>query len=282
MLAAPLLIVRSLLLEEYDVHAVEEYRKLLRAILAQAEQITMCLPPEQHAEATSVLDFLKAFGCAGYPTGRTKDFSIGQWIFRKGKPTRQRDGLTIVPCFHDDVPPIEPPPHSQLIVPGACFYSDQTILLYNVDHWSLVELALTTLHEGRHARHRIGPTLLAGLPPLDHADVHETNTWLFMLNALCFWGDAAWDAAVQQERKWLERQPLVSERPDQILFTESGHYWPELDQVFGPTPYADARTLRQRLASVCAHMLYWPRRHPALSPEQVCHSLLRCFHTRAD
>lgn len=264
------------------MHAAEEYHNLLRAILAQAEQITMCLPLKHRAEATGVLDFLKAFGCEGYPTGRAKDFSIGPWISRKGIPTRQRDGLTIVPCFHDDVPPVEPPPHSQSVMPGGCFYSDQTILLYNVDHWSLVELALTTLHEGRHARHRIGPTL-AGLPPLDRTDkVHETNTWLFMLNALGFWGGAAWDAAVQQERGWLERQRLVSEGPNQLLFAESGRYWPELDQVFGPTLYADAQTVRQRLASVCANMLYWPRRHPELSPEQVCLSLLRCFYTHAD
>lgn len=260
---------------------MKEYHTLLRAILAHAEQITACVPPEHRADATEVLAFLNTFGCEGYPSGRPKHFSIGPWISREGMPTRQYDGLTIVPCFSNDVPPFAPPPRNQSVAPGCSFYTDQVVLLYNVDHWSLTELALTALHEGRHARHRIGPTL-AGLLPLDQADTHETNTWLFVLNALMSWAGAAWDAAVRNEVAWLDRQPLAPEHPGQILYVESRRYWPELDRVFGPTQYADARTVRQRLTSLQANMQYWSRRDPSVSPEQVCHSLVSRFHTFPD
>lgn len=263
------------------MHDADEYRTLLHAVLARAEQIVACLPVAHRSEAAEVLGFLKTYGCEGYPSGRAKDFSIGPWIVRGGMPKRQHEGVTIILCFSDDVRPVELPPHSQSVIPGDCFHTDQVICLYNADHWSLTELALTALHEGRHARHRIGPTL-AGLPPLDHADVHETNTWMFMLNALGFWGGTALDAAVQQEITWLGRQPLAPEHPGQITFAESRCYWPELDQVFGPVQHADARTLRQRLVSVLANMLYWPRRDSSLSAEQVCHSLVSCLYALAD
>lgn len=178
------------------MHSFSKCSALLKTVLAQAEQMAAHLPATHHPTSDDILSFLNTFGCEGYPTGQAAHFNIGPWLARQGIPTKQHEGVTIVPYFSDDVPPIALPPQSQTVIPGQCLYTDQAILLYNVDHWSQAELALTLLHEGRHARHRIGPRL-AQLPPLDPNDaLHETNTWLFTLNILTAWGGKAWEAAI--------------------------------------------------------------------------------------
>lgn len=255
------------------MHPVQEYSGLLHRILQQAEQMIACLPTGYHyAAGQEIINFLKTHGCVGYPSGQVKDFNIGPWLTRPGKPARQHATVTIVPCFSDDVPPSTPSPGVDLITPGSCFFTDQVIVLYSVDHWSLSELALTLLHEARHARHRIGPKL-AGLSPLDQPEQHESNTWLFTLNVLNVWGGKAWYDAVQQEIAWLERRSLKPAQANQIIYISSQQYWPELDQLFGVNTHLAVRKVRQALVVLTANIEYWSRR-TNFPPEQVCHSLL--------
>lgn len=257
------------------MHPVSEYRDLLKRIIAQAEQMVSFLPTINAVSRTEVIDFLKQYGCEGYPTNQVADFSIGPWLTRVGRPNTQHEGVTIIPCFSDDVPPVK---LSDSFGLGQCLHTDQVILLYNVDHWSLAELALILLHEGRHARHRIGPRL-AKLSPLDNDEnLHETNTWLFMLNILVAWGGTVWNAAVQHEMAWLAKQRFSSDHPGKIIYDASNQYWPELDQLFGVTRYDQARQLRQRLVSLQANMLYWPQQDTSLCAEGVCHSLVHYFY----
>lgn len=258
------------------MHTVSEYSDLLRVVLAQAEQMTARFPPIHRKESNEVLSFLKTYGCEGYPTNREKDFNIGPWLAQQGTPSTQRNGIAIVPCFSDDVPPATP---SSSCIFGQCFHTDQVVILYDVDYWSHAELALFLLHEGRHARHRIGPRL-AQLPPLDQTnDLHETNTWIFTLNILTAWGGKTWDAAVQREIAWLMQQNPKTDRPGQILCHQSPYYWPELDQVFGPTCHESVHLVRRSIVSLQANMMYWSQRDSTLKPEQVCHSLVKHFYS---
>lgn len=261
------------------MHTVPEYTRLLKEMIVQAEQMANCLPPGHALDGWEVISFLKNYGCEGYPVGRKRDFGIGPWLGRAGMPTTRHEGVTIIPCFSDDVPPVELPTTTGSVMPGECLYTDQLILLYNVDHWSLAERALALLHESRHARHRIGPKL-AHLLPLDRVDsLHETNTWLFTLNVLVAWGGSAWKAAVQREVTWLTEQKLVPQQPGQILYAASHHYWPELDSVFGPTPHEEVKQVRQQWVAIQANMRYWPRQNPSFLPEQICHSVVSRWYS---
>lgn len=256
------------------MHAVQEYSRLLKAVLVQAEKMIACLPPVYAFDRREVISFLKNYGCEGYPVGRLVDFNVGLWLARAGIPAAQHEGVVIVPCFSDDVPPVELSNATDWVLPGECFYTDQAILLYNVDHWSLAELALTLLHEGRHARHRIGPKL-AHLLPLDRVDkLHETNTWLFTLNVLVAWGGAAWRAVVEREIAWLTGQRLVPKKAGQILYTASYQYWPEMDKVFGLAKYEQMKHVRQKFASLQANMEYWAQQNSSFRFEEICHTIV--------
>lgn len=259
------------------MHAIHEYSTLLKAVLRQATQMVHSLPAGLHlAAGHDILNFLRSYGCLGYPSGRIGDFHIDQWLTRDGSPADRYDAVTIVPCFSDDLPPVTPSLGMDVIIPGACYFTDQVILLCNVDHWSVPELALTLLHEERHARHRIGPKI-AGLPPLDQDETHEANTWLFTLNVLNVWGGKTWFAAVEQEVAWLKQQPLDPDHAGQLKYASSQHYWPELDQLFGVSQYSHVREVRQVLVALTANTVYWSKR-ASLPPEQVCHSLVTHFY----
>lgn len=240
--------------------------------MGQAEIMTACLPPALASAGAEIVDFLKKYGCEGYPADKEGDFTWGAWLGYPGTPGRKHEAVTIIPCFSDDVPPTSrPSKHS--VAPGVCLYTDQVIILFDADRWSIAELALTLLHEGRHARHRIGPRL-AQLPPLDPDDVHETNTWLITLNLLATWGTPIWAEAVQQEINWLNSQSLSVSGAGQIVYTHSGQYWSQLDQLFGPTNHLSVRQFRRRLVSFQANMLYWSQLNPVWSPGKVCHALV--------
>lgn len=255
----------------------KEYGDMLKSIVAQAKKMAATLPPTGQAGAMEVLTFLNLFGCEGYPAGRSNDFWIGPWLDGGGLPARQHQGVAIIPCFSDDVPPVVPA-EAPGVLQGQLLFTDQVVILYNVNRWSLAELALVLLHEVRHARHRLGPKL-GSLMPLDVSeDVHETSTWIFTLNVLVAWGGELWDAAVQREINWLYEHDIKSEQ-GHILIAPSHQYWPEFDQVFGPAANDEVRQARQRLAALQANMVYWPRLNTSLTAEQVCHTLVR-YHYR--
>lgn len=249
------------------MHALHEYHDLLDKILRQADQMVARLPRSDRVGGREILNFLRNFSCRGYPGEKVGDYKVGPWLYREGMPGSPSDAVTICPCFSDDVSPAKIPDAENIICPGQCY--GQMILLYQVDQWSIVELALCLLHESRHARHRLGPKL-AGLAPLDHGDLHETNTWMFMLKVLAAWGGEVWETVVQHGVDWLTQQPLTPKRAGQIVFAlASPPYWRELDQIFGQTQHEDVREARQELVSVQAHIDYWSARNPKLTPEQI-------------
>lgn len=260
------------------MHAVSKYSDLLKAVLRQAEQMVECLPTGYHyAAGQDIINFLHDYGCEGYPSGQAGEFIIGPWLYRSDTPKTQGDCVTVIPCFSDDVPPYKPPFHEDDIIAGHCFSADQLIVLYAVEQWSVAELALNVLHEGRHARHRIGPKL-AGLSPLDRDELHETNTWLVTLNIVSTWGGASWAAAVRREADWLAAQALTPNQPRGIMYAASKQYWPELDRVFGSTKHNAVRKMRQSLVVLAANIEYWSQQNSTLLPEQICHSALAYFY----
>lgn len=259
------------------MHAIHEYSNLLKAVLQQATQMVHALPAGYHlAAGHDILNFLRYWGCEGYPSDQVGQFTLGPWLTRPGQPAQQHEAITIIPCFSDDIPPMAQPTGKDAIFPGVYSRGAQIILLYDAEQWSLPEVALTVLHEGRHARHRIGPHLI-GLPPLDQNESHEANTWLFTLNVLNAWGGKTWAVAVEQESAWLQQQSLQPGRAGQLKYAGSKHDWPELDQLFGVSRHARVSEVRRTLVTLSANIVYWSQRL-RLPPEQVCYSLVTHFY----
>lgn len=253
--------------------STNDYRGVLTAIVQRAEQMVNLLSGENYPAGQAVMEFIRRYGCEGYPADRVGKFTIGPWLGHTGYPVKQSESVTIVPCFSGDVPPAALPTRGRAVIPGSFLYTDQAIVLYNVDHWSIAELALTLLHEGRHALHRLGPKL-ANLPPLDPDDLHDTNTWLFTINLLVAWGGSIWEKAVQQEISWLNCQSLPFPIAPPTVCVQSGRFWPEIKDLFGESKHLSVRQVRQSLVSLQAHMLYWPQLNSDLKPGQICHSLV--------
>ncbi len=256
------------------MHPINEYHDLLQNIIVQAKKMVDCLSSSRVIDGYEVINFLHDYGCEGHPSDQVATFKIGPKFDQSGTPLRQSDAITIVPCFSDDIPPAELPDQSKSVNPASFMYSDQVIVLYNVDHWSLPELALSLLHEGRHARHRLG-LKLANLSPLDKEDFHETNTWLFILDVLVAWGGSSWQKAVQKEVWWLKKQRLKSTK-GKIVYADSGQYRPELDDLFGTTKHQEVQFTRQQLLSLFANMQHWSHgRNSTLSEMEICHALIK-------
>lgn len=254
------------------MHQQEEYNKLLRGILDQAQSMVKCLPDTVRPEGRDILDFLDRSGCQGYPGENLGKFYIGMKLDGSSVPHDHHETVVIIPTFSDDTPPIPVPTNK--IRPGCFFGREHLVVLLCVERWSPADLALILLHESRHARHSLGPKL-AGLSPLESDDSHETNTWLFTVNVLNAWGKDPWEAAVRREIEWLEKMaPGHSQVPGFIARGQSGVYWPELDVVFGPPPHDWARQVRQSQVVLCANMRYWSAQNPTMSAEQICHSLV--------
>lgn len=261
------------------MHSFTEYSELLKQIVDKAAQMVSHLSDIPFEHGKEILYFIKHYGCEGYPSDKERDFFIGPWIGRPDTPIEQHQGVAIIPYFSDDKPLTELVKEMRekgQIALGHCLYADQVIGLTNVDHWSLTELALALLHEGRHARHRIGPKI-GNLPPLDeNGEWHETYTWMFVLSTLADYKNKEWVAAVQKEVDWLESQNPRSPS-NQIEYMISQHYWPELEQVFGPAKHETAKIARRYMASMQAHMIYWPRRNQNFRPANICRAIINHF-----
>lgn len=254
-------------------YSTNDYYALLDQIIDKAVEMVGCLPPAHRPSGTDILDFLRRYSCRGWPTGRVGEFTIGHRLNGQARQGDQYDVLTVITCFQDDVKPLQRPSDSAWITPGTFSKKNQVILLFEVDCWSLPELALFLLHEGRHARHRLG-SKLAQLPPLDLEELHESNTWMVTINTLAAWGGEIWERAVGWEVDWLRCSSLPQISAKQIAYQSSQTNWPELDLIFGSTSYEPARRLRQELLAVQANMIYWSEQNPTLRPEQICHSIV--------
>lgn len=250
----------------------QEYWNLLQQVLTMAHGMVNCLPPENNSQGREILRFLNEYAYIGFATG-AGSFDVGRFIDRQAFPGKQCDGISIILCFSDDTPPFPIPREANVFKAGVFLRMDQAIILYNVDHWSIPELALTLLHEGRHARHRLGGSL-ATLPPLDQDDTfHEENTLSFHLYVLSVWAKERWTTVVNHGIRWLASQPLISLNENEILYQEVEEYCSELDVIFGEPLHENARLLRQVLMSIEANTHYWASRCPMLKIEQVFHAI---------
>ncbi len=231
-----------------------------------------CLPPENNSQGKEILQFLNQHAYIGFATEERR-FDLGRWVASQSFPGGRYNGIAIILYFSDEPSPL---PHSvdpNVFRPGVFSRLDQMIMLFNVDRWSIPELALALLHEARHARHRLGGKL-AGLPPLDLDDTfHEENTLSFHLYVLSVWAKELWIAAIAHGIAWLTAQSLVSPGENQILYKEVEEYCPELDAIFGESLHKDARSLRKHLVSIEANTHYWASQCPGLSMGQIFHSI---------
>lgn len=253
------------------MHTIQEYRDLLNRIFVQAGGMVNCLPSAFASSGSEVLEFLKQYGYEGFPTTQAGKFYAGSWLNRPGRPNNQHEGVIVIPFFSDDA---LPPTFIGLQNFAEFFPHNQSIVLLNVDHWSVPELAMFLLHEMRHARHLIGPKI-AGLSPLDQSnEKHEGYTWIFIMNVLIAWGGSVWRSAVQKEFDWLSRQDFGVVPPGEIIYRSSKIYRDDLDDLFGSTSHDTVRRFRNQLVSINAHMEYWPRKNPAINREGVCGCLV--------
>ncbi len=259
------------------MHALVERRALVQKVFRFAEKMVSSLPPSHSAYGKEITDFLRRHACIGCPDKKAGAFGLGQWLTREGRPESQFDAVTIIPCWSSEVAPISPPSTYDAVAPGVTNAHAQVIILYAVDRWSVPELALTLLHEGRHARHRLG-TKLGGLIPLDADAMHESNTWMVTANILQAWGGNLLKSAVYHEIKWLEKHASEAPAVGQIAPCASNQYWPQLDYLFGHTDYSEVRMVRQALVSLLANAVFWPRQNPSINETQVFHTLVSEFN----
>ena len=251
-----------------------EYSEYLKKIFHQMNEMASCFPTPLREESNEVSLFARAYACYGYPGDAVGDFELGSWIFRSGNPAKQHNAISIIPCFSDDVLPVTLPQDGKVDF-GKSIASAQIIILFSVDQMSVVDAAWTLFHELRHARHRLGAKL-AGLLPLDISEeVHEGNTWMFCMDILAAWGGELWERAISREVDWLRKQRFAPLPANEFMYHQSGVYWPELDELFGPCSNANTRLMRQKLLSLPACATYWTTGDaPVLSYEQVFYSLV--------
>ena len=254
------------------------HAQILDKVIGEADAIARALARLGSFEFVEVMAFLRLFGFLGTPVGQN-EFTVRNWICRQGFPKQQTDGLAIIPCRSTDTPPFPMSQGDKFIQAGSFSKSTQILLLYDVDLWTPFEVATTLLHEGRHARHRLGHTFTT-LGPLDsNEEVHEMNCWLAMLNGIEAAGGNAWREACAKEHHAIERLEVEQSEPTAFPFLESGTYWAELDQVFGQRVHPRAEDVRKALVSLRANMLYWPRRME-ISPEQTVASIVASFQAK--
>ena len=260
--------------------STQVYGQKLDEVFGQADIIARALAKCGSFEFIEVLSFMRLFGFLATPV-KQNEFTVRNWLCRKDVPQTHMDGLAIIPCLSSDIPPTPPRKSQRHVHAGTFFRSTQMIILYDFDLWTPFELATTLLHEGRHARHRLGPTFTT-LGPLDsNEEVHEVNCWLSMLNGIEAAGGNNWREACAKEYRAIEHFELGQPEATAFPFLESGLYWAELDHVFGPRIHPQAEEIRKALVSLRANMIYWPKRIQ-IGPEQTVASIVASFQGQSD
>jgi hypothetical protein len=257
------------------MHEPNEYEPYYDQCLKQALILVKKLSEAGDMDGLEILRFLQKYCYVGLPAGQLGKFDIHPWVARSGLPTHQEEGLAWIMCFGDDVAPVQRPQTSAFKL-GSFHRKAQAIVIFDIDQWSPLELALVWLHEGRHARQRLGP-LLQNLPLLEPEESHETNTWTFTLNILDVIGGQSWGGAVKKEMEWIAQHVEIPDGPTGIVFDTSGIYWPELDEVFEQTASQSVQEVRRQLLSIRAHIEYWCQAK-RLRQQDVCHALVRAFY----
>lgn len=249
-----------------------EYTGFYTDCYQKARELTQKLSQAGHHTESKVFSFLEKHCFFGYPGDEVGNFIVGQWLSKPGRPLVQIQGVAWIMCFSNDVPPIERPSIGD-IQPAVFIRQSQTIVMFDVDIWSTLELAIFFMHEGYHAWHHLGEKL-DGVASGDTDITQETNAWLISINLLQVAGGRTWAEVVREEIQKLRGIKLTKTKgkPNSIPFKESTTDWPAFDGIFCPTSNEAVKRNRRVFASLHAHMIYWSRQ--GVRAVDVCHAFV--------
>ncbi|MAF80640.1 hypothetical protein CL628_01360 [bacterium] len=259
-------------------HTRPEYMTQVNRMFNSANRLADAIVSHDRGKARGIMEFMVQHGYMGIPGTTAGRFNLGCWLAasRPGAPNQQAEGIAVIPCFSDDIPPVKRPQTTTGYQWGGCYSrTAQAITIFDTERLTDTEIGLLLLHEGAHARHRTRD--IAGLPPLDPDDIHETNTWAMMLNCVTAIGGDAWSTAIAKEIRWLEAQNPDQPRPRAITYTWGSPYCLELDAVFGPVLHSSIKRFRQELLATAGNMLYWESR-TRLGAEDILHSIVTAHY----
>lgn len=252
------------------MHPTSEYVPLLNQAWNEAARLVTTAHKHGYTKGVKLMQFLGRHAAIAYPSADPGGFGIGEWIAKEGGPSHQGEVLSIMFCMRDDTPP-EP----RILHSGGNFNKGaQLITVYDADLLSPTDRAIILLHEGYHARHRIG-LKLDGFVPTDPEHAHETNTWTFVYNIMGVGIGEQWLQLVYQDVADIPRRldGLPPPRPGTIIFSPVEHYPPSMDDVFGPTAHEVVRESRKLLLGIRSNTLYWSNR-TGMPEEQVAGTII--------
>jgi len=194
-------------------------------------------------EAWRHFEFCMRHGYIGFPTSSTRQFTVGSYLNpdRGGYPNtpeEARNAIGIIVCFSDEVMPCEPvkivTTEGTIATMSSYVSSRYNALVMGYVDWNTpFDLAMTFLHEIRHARHRFGRKL-EGLPDLDPEQFHESRTWKYELSILDVLGGPLWQAAIDREADLLrDTYKNKGATPGNRFFATSKQSYSFPDSLFG-------------------------------------------------
>ena len=251
------------------------YVTLLESVWDAAMQIAQQSNVQGYHEGLAVMRFLTDYGAIAYPPETpAAGFTIGEWIAssKHGAPQRQNDAVSIMLCMHNDVKPTG----YESAICGCFNKTAQLIMMFDANLFSPLDLALMLLHEGYHARHRLG-LQLAGIKPTDTEESHETNTWTFVYNILISGMGKAWSSLITQDIQDIPRR-LAGEKPKkpgQFLFSPIETYPATLmHTVFPATQHDIVQRFRMILVEARSNAVYWAEQ-TSMPQEQIMGSIIK-------
>lgn len=254
---------------------LSRYTTLFEHVWSEAMQLVLRSKADGYHEGIAVMRFLSDHGAMAYPPETpTTGYNIGQWISssKQGSPQRQSDAISIMLCMRNDT---RPAGYEWAV--GGCFNKTaQLIMMFDANLFSPFDLALMLLHEGYHARHRLG-FQLAGITPTDTEENHETNTWTFVYNVLISGKGKAWPTLIDKDIQDISTRlkGQKTKKPGQLLFSPIETYPATLmHTVFTPTQHDVVQRFRMVLVEAMSNTVYWAEK-TGMSQEQIMGSIIK-------
>lgn len=254
------------------MHKAADYMPYYHACLIEAGKLAQGLQKAGITTGTTVFKFLKKHGFYALPGEAVGDLRMYDWLYKQGNPADQHEGIAFVMCFSDDTPPIILSDNKH---GSACFnLQSQAIVLFDVEVWSTLELAISLMHEGYHAEQQLS-SKLDGTPPSNKKSNEETNAWLLSLNLLHVGGGRLWSEVIKKEVDKMYKENLVTARKNsqELIFKTSATNWSEFDTIFGATKSEAVKESRRFLASLDASMVYWSTF--GMKQPEICQQIIR-------
>lgn len=248
------------------MHSDEERSALCKVMFDTARKIALHAPScKAGKDGWEYLQFCVRHGYYCFPTDTPGNILAGTYLQpgRAGYPTTLEEikgSLGIIVCFSDEIMPCNPlrkttADGAKIICSGYVSQSNRLLGIGDIDLYTPVDLALTLLHEVRHARQYFGNEF-ENLPPLDPEEFHESRTWKSVLDLLDACGGKIWQQAVSLESGLLINSYARRQRcPGDNYFAWSGERYPKLDQIFGAPKTERSGSNRSLLVAMRANFL---------------------------